>query len=77
MELAVLAARIDACRQVVEQRLIEGAAGERAIELARIDAGQPRLQPPSIISRASSAVGFVFQSGNSGSRPVPASRSSR
>ena len=44
MELAVLAARIDAGRQVGEQRRVELAAGERRVEHARIDAGEPRAQ---------------------------------
>ena len=40
MELAVLAAGIDARRQLGEQRPIEGAAGERLVEYAGIDADE-------------------------------------
>src|SRR4051812_35286046 len=44
MEFAVLAARIGSRRQVIQQLLIKGPAGEGAIELARIDAGQSGSQ---------------------------------
>ena len=63
--------------KIVQQLLIERAAGERAIELARIDAGQPRLQAGVDHVVREIGVGLVFQIGNSGSRPEPARRSSR
>ena len=44
MELAVLAARIHACRQLAQQGLIEGAAGQACIQLLRIHAAQVRAQ---------------------------------
>src|SRR5690348_17364218 len=44
MEFATLAARVDARRQVAEQRAVERAAGERCIEQRRVHANQPRLE---------------------------------
>ena len=44
MELAVLAAEIDAGGQVGEQLLVEGATRERRIELGRVDADQGRFK---------------------------------
>src|SRR3569623_1254771 len=44
MKLAALAARIDVRRQCIEQRVVEHAPGERAIEMPRIDADEPRPQ---------------------------------
>ncbi len=43
MKLAVLAARVDAVRQIVEQRLIEAAAGKRRRQFFQIDHRQMRL----------------------------------
>ena len=65
VELAVFAAGVDRVRQCAQQRGIELAAGEGGVERARIDAGEARAQPPSIMSRASCAVGSSH-SGKSG-----------
>jgi hypothetical protein len=79
VKFTVLAARIDAGRQIVEQRGVELPPGKPAIELFRIDAGDARAKPPAIMSRASAGVprSFSWNSGNSGVRSVPARRSSR
>jgi hypothetical protein len=45
VELAVLPAWIDMWRQVFEEALVEGAACERGVELAGIDADEDRLEP--------------------------------
>src|SRR4030095_12441104 len=45
MEFAVFAAGIDALRQIRQQLPVEPAPRTRPIELTRIDAGEPRLQP--------------------------------
>src|SRR5688572_27730655 len=45
MELAVLAAGVDRRRQVRQQRPIEHASRKRAVQLSRVDAGEPGLQP--------------------------------
>jgi hypothetical protein len=44
VELAALAAGIDGCGQVGEQRGIEGATGEGCVEHARVDAGEVGAQ---------------------------------
>ena len=44
MELAVLAARIHAGGEIVEQPLVEPSPGERTVELPRIDARDDRLK---------------------------------
>ena len=44
VELAVFAAGIDAARQRIEERGVVGAAGERRIQLTRVDACQPRFE---------------------------------
>ena len=45
MELAALAARVDAGRQVASSASIELPAGERSIEMLRVDAGENRAKP--------------------------------
>src|SRR5262249_29878082 len=45
MELALLAAGIGACRQLIEQSMVEAAAGEALRQLLEIDAGEIGLDP--------------------------------
>ena len=78
VELAVLAARIDAARQVVEQRRVELAAGEarRRARAGSTQVSRARRPPCDHLARQRVRSGCPT-AGNSGSRPVPASRSSR
>src|SRR5262249_35458736 len=46
VELAVLAARIEGCGQLAQQRSVELASGERAVDLTRVDACEARAKAP-------------------------------
>lgn len=76
VELAVLAAGVDANGEVGQQRLVEGAADERRIELARIDADEHRLEAR-LNELEGEFAGVPLPERDTALRPAPLRRSSR